>query len=96
MMVTRSNSVGAVVSSLSRRGLIGNVHACTMPGNGSKATKMISRADRSAISRAVAKAIAYHNAGKQEQADRWVAELVRLLGAKGILSREATDLQPDC
>jgi hypothetical protein len=49
----------------------------------------------SAISRAVAKAIAYHNAGKQEQADRWVAELVRLLGAKGILSREAIDLQPD-
>ncbi|HTV46308.1 MAG TPA: hypothetical protein VMF05_13440 [Stellaceae bacterium] len=32
--------------------------------------KMISRADRSAISRAVAKAIACHNAGKQEQADR--------------------------
>jgi hypothetical protein len=69
---------------------------CTMLGNGSKATKMISSADRSAISRAVAKAIAYHNAGKQEQADRWVAELVRLLGAKGILSREAVDLQPDC
>jgi hypothetical protein len=69
---------------------------CTMLGNGSKATKMISRADRSAISRAVAKAIAYHNTGKQEQADRWVAELVRLLGAKGILSREAIDLQPDC
>jgi hypothetical protein len=65
-------------------------------GAGSEATKMISRADRSAISRAVAKAIAYHNAGKQEQADRWVAELVRLLGAKGILSREAIDLQPDC
>jgi|SRR5271170_490355 hypothetical protein len=69
---------------------------CTMLGNRSKATKMISRADRSAISRAVAKAIAYHNAGQQEQADRWVAELVRLLGAKGILSREAIDLQPDC
>jgi len=69
---------------------------CTTLGTGSKATKMISRADRSAISRAVAKAIAYHNAGKQEQADRWVAELVRLLGAKGILSREAIDLQPDC
>jgi hypothetical protein len=58
--------------------------------------EMISRADRSAISRAVAKAIAYHNAGKQEQADRWVAELVRLLGAKGILSREALNLRPDC
>jgi hypothetical protein len=69
---------------------------CTMLGIGSRATKMISRADRSAISRAVAKAIACHNAGKQEQADRWVAELVRLLGAKGILSREAIDLQPDC
>ena len=65
-------------------------------GAGLEATKMISRAERSAISRAVAKAIAYHNTGKQEQADRWVAELVRLLGAKGILSREAIDLQPDC
>ena len=57
---------------------------------------MISRAERSAISRAAAKAIAYHNAGKQEYADRWVAELVRLLGAKSILSRAAIDLQPDC
>jgi hypothetical protein len=41
---------------------------CTMLGNGSKATKMISRADRSAISRAVAKAIAYHNTGKRRRA----------------------------
>jgi hypothetical protein len=57
---------------------------------------MISRADRSAISRAVAKAIAYHNTGKQQQMSRWVAEQVRLLGAKGILSREAIDLQPNC
>jgi hypothetical protein len=56
---------------------------------------MISKADRSAISRAVAKAIAYHNAGK-EKADRWMVELVPLLGAKGLLSREAIDLRPDC
>jgi hypothetical protein len=81
---------------LPRRRPIYAARHCAMLGNGSKATKMISRAHRSAISRAVAKAIAYHNAGKQEQANRWVAELVRLLGAKGILSREAIDLQPDC
>jgi len=81
---------------LPRRRLIYAALHCTMLRNGSKGAKMISRADRSAISRAVAKAIAYHNAGKQEQANRWVAELVRLLGAKGILSREAIGLQPDC
>jgi len=49
---------------------------------------MTDRADRSAISRAVAKAIAYHDCGKPEKAAAWAAELVRLLGARGILTAE--------
>jgi hypothetical protein len=34
-----------------------------------------SKADRSAISRAVAKAIAYHDCGKPEKAATWAAEV---------------------
>jgi hypothetical protein len=46
------------------------------------------KADRSAISRALAKAIAYHDCGKPEKAAAWVAELARLLNAQGILRPE--------
>jgi len=56
---------------------------------------MTSKADRSAISRAVAKAIAYHDCGKGEKADAWAAELVRLLGAKGILTADWRDATVD-
>jgi len=56
---------------------------------------MTDRADRSAISRAVAKAIAYHDCGKPEKAKAWAAELARLLNAKGILNAEYADLNPE-
>lgn len=42
--------------------------------------------DRSAASRAVAKAIAYKQAGKHAEAAQWAAELVRLLYCADILS----------
>jgi hypothetical protein len=54
-----------------------------------------SKADRSAISRAVAKAIAYHDCGKPEKAAAWAAEVVRLLGVKGILTAEALASRPE-
>ncbi len=41
--------------------------------------------DRSAIARALAKALAYAACGKQRDAEEWAAELVRLLGCVGIL-----------
>lgn len=41
--------------------------------------------DRSEISRAMAKAIAYKQCGKQEQAEEWARELVRLLECAEIL-----------
>ena len=41
--------------------------------------------DRSAIARALAKAIAYQACGKQDDAERWAIELVRLLECAGIL-----------
>ena len=41
--------------------------------------------NRSETARALAKAIAYHNVGKQADAEKWAAELVRLLGCAGIL-----------
>jgi hypothetical protein len=50
---------------------------------------MTNRADRSAISRALAKAIAYHDCGKSREAEKWVAELARLLDAHGILTPAA-------
>ena len=41
--------------------------------------------DRIAINRALAKAIAYRNCGKQAEAETWAARLVVLLGAAGII-----------
>lgn len=49
---------------------------------------MTSKADRSELSRALAKAIAYHDCGKSDKAKRWAAELVRLLDARMILREE--------
>jgi hypothetical protein len=41
--------------------------------------------DRSAINRALAKAMAYKQCGKQSDAEQWARELVRLLECQGIL-----------
>lgn len=41
--------------------------------------------DRSEASRAMAKAIAYKQCGKQAEAEQWARELVRLLECSGIL-----------
>ena len=41
--------------------------------------------DRVAINRALAKAIAFQAVGKQEEAEQWAEELVRLLECQGIL-----------
>ena len=57
---------------------------------------MTSKADRSAISRALAKAIAYHDCGKPEKAASWAAEVVRLLEAKPILAADWQDRRPEC
>jgi hypothetical protein len=41
--------------------------------------------DRAECARALAKAIAYKNCGKDEQAEEWAIELVNLLECAGIL-----------
>lgn len=51
--------------------------------------------DRSEINRALAKALAYKQCGKDERAQAWAAELVRLLGAADILTLEARRSRPD-
>jgi hypothetical protein len=56
---------------------------------------MTSKADRRAISRAVAKAIAYHDCGKPEKAAAWAVEVVRLLEAQTILTPAALTSQPE-
>ena len=56
---------------------------------------MTSRADRSTINRALAKAIAYRDCGKPAKAASWAAELVRLLEAHSILTDAARILQPE-
>jgi hypothetical protein len=43
------------------------------------------RIDRSEVSRALAKAIAYKQCGKQVEAEQWAAKLVRLLECAEIL-----------
>lgn len=45
--------------------------------------------DRSAVSRALAKAIAYKAVGNHREAENWARELVRLLGCAGILKQGA-------
>lgn len=42
--------------------------------------------DRSEVSRALAKAIAYKNCGKHRKAEEWAARLVELLEANAILA----------
>lgn len=49
---------------------------------------MTSKATRSEISQALAKAIAYRDCGKPEQAAQWAATLVRMLEAQKILKPE--------
>jgi hypothetical protein len=44
--------------------------------------------DRSAVSRALAKAIAYKQCGKHAEAERWARELCRLLEVAAILTPE--------
>jgi hypothetical protein len=56
---------------------------------------MTSMIDRRAISRAVAKAIAYHDCGKPEEATAWAAEVVRLLEAHSILTANAAISRPE-
>ena len=53
---------------------------------------MTTKADRSELARAMAKAIAYHDCGKPEKAAAWAAALVHLLGAKQILVAGYRDL----
>jgi hypothetical protein len=59
---------------------------------------MTSKADRSAISRAVAKAIAYHDCGKPEKAAAWAERLVQLLEAQSILAVPGryANADPEC
>ncbi len=42
--------------------------------------------DRSEVNRALAKAIAYKNCQKDQLAEAWACEVVRLLGCAGIIS----------
>lgn len=46
--------------------------------------------DRSAINRALAKAIAFKNAGNEDAARAWGRELMKLLELEGILGPELT------
>lgn len=47
--------------------------------------RWLAMVDRVAINRALAKALAYKQCGKEAEVDAWAAELVRLLGAAHIL-----------
>ena len=57
----------------------------TLPGT---SQMMTSKATRSEISQALAKAIAYRDCGKPREAEDWAARLVRMLEAEAILRPE--------
>ena len=48
--------------------------------------RRLSAAERSALNRALAKALAFRDAGKMEEAREWAVELVRLLRAHDLLA----------
>jgi len=49
---------------------------------------MTARATRSELSQALAKAVAYRDCGKPEEAAQWAAKLIRMLEAERILRPE--------
>jgi hypothetical protein len=49
---------------------------------------MTSKATRSEISQALAKAIAYRDCGKPAEAEQWATKLVKMLEAQNILRSE--------
>jgi hypothetical protein len=51
-----------------------------------KAAGRLSAAERSALNQALAKALAFRDAGKMKEAQEWAAELVRLLKSRDLLS----------
>lgn len=51
--------------------------------------------DRSEINRALAKAIAFKNCGKQDDAEKWTRELVRLLECADILTDCVQGVEPE-
>jgi hypothetical protein len=46
----------------------------------------LTAAERSALNQALAKALAFRDAGKMEEARQWAAELVRLLKSHDLLT----------
>ena len=58
-----------------------------MPIMGAPTKEQKTMTDGSEIARALAKAIAYKQCGKQRDAEQWAAELVRLLECAHILDR---------
>jgi hypothetical protein len=56
---------------------------------------MTKRADRSELSRALAKAIAYRDCGKPNAAADWAAKLVRMLEAQQILRQDIVYSEPE-
>jgi hypothetical protein len=59
-----------------------------------KERAMTTKADRSDLSRALAKAIAYRDCGNPGKAASWAAELVRMLEAQSILTAAALASRP--
>jgi len=57
----------------------------TRTARGAQAGRL-SPTERSALNQALAKALAFRDAGKMEEAREWAAELVRLLRAHDLLA----------
>ena len=62
-----------------------NTPPAARASSGAKAGRL-SPAERSALNQALAKALAFRDAGKMEEARGWAAELVRLLKSQDLLT----------
>ena len=58
----------------------------SLPSVPSVRSRKLSSAERSALNQALAKALAFRDAGKMPEARQWAAELVRLLKTHDLLA----------
>jgi hypothetical protein len=62
-----------------------NISAASHGASGARSGKL-SAAERSSFNQALAKALAFRDAGKMPEAREWAAELIRLLKLHGLLT----------
>jgi len=63
-----------------------SISSASRATRGARSAARLSAAERSALNKALAKALAFRDAGKMTEAREWAAELVRLLKSHDLLT----------